>query len=88
VLGRDALLLAADDATTQLELLLRLPLANYVSRTRIAHPAPLLSVLQAAQQPCPLSVLENILARQESSRERRRATLAWLLKYDLLRVAQ
>ena len=64
-----------------------MPISNYLPRARIVEPTLLRRVLESAEHPCALSVLEAVLASEVSTAERRLATLAWMLKYDLLRVA-
>ena len=86
LLGSETRVIRAPDAADQLEVLLRLPLTNYLSRTRIADRAVLIAALECAAEPTELAVLEVELGATPSSTERRRATLAWMLKYDLLRV--
>jgi glycosyltransferase involved in cell wall biosynthesis len=85
-LGPDATLMAAPDAAVQLGVLLQLPLTNYVPAARIVEPSLLLRVVETAKEPCALETLEAVLGAGASDSQRRRATLAWLLKYDLLRV--
>jgi len=87
-LSADARVVAADDAGIQLERLLGLPIASYLPNARIVDPATLSAILHAAEEACSLSALETVAEMSESSLQRRRATLAWLLKYDLLRVVQ
>lgn len=87
-LSADARVVAADDAASQLETLLGLPIATYLPKPRIVDPATLRAILQAAEEVCSLGALETVAEMSESSLQRRRATLAWLLKYDLLRVVQ
>jgi glycosyltransferase involved in cell wall biosynthesis len=77
---------AVDDASTQLPMLLRLPLSNYVPQFRVVAEQPLLALLLQAQKPCSLGDLDVSLAKHSGSIQERRRTLAWLLKYDLLRV--
>ena len=77
---------AADDAPTQLPILLRLPLTNYVPKFRIVSEEPLAELLAGAQRPVSLGELDASLTKHSNSIQQRRRTLAWLLKYDLLRV--
>ncbi len=84
ILGEEALVVTAGDAAQRLELLLKLPLTSYVARSRISDQAPLTKLLELAAAPTSLARLEATL--NAGSRPRARATLAWLLKYDLLRV--
>jgi hypothetical protein len=87
-LGPAAQVVAASDAASQLGLLLQLPIANYLPKARIVDASVLLAVLLAARNPCALGALEAVAGMADNSLQRRRATLAWLLKYDLLRVVQ
>jgi hypothetical protein len=48
----------------------------------------LTALLDAAREPCSLGTLETVPGLADESLQPRRATLAWLLKYDLLRVVQ
>ncbi|MEI9939136.1 MAG: glycosyltransferase family 4 protein [Pseudomonadota bacterium] len=86
LLGTDAQVVAADDARSQLGMLLELPIANYLPKPRIVDAVILTAILEAAKKPCTLGSLEGVAGMDANSRQRRRATLAWLLKYDLLRV--
>lgn len=86
-LGDATRLLAAPDAAERLPTLLGLPLTNYLPGARVVEPATLARVLEIARQPVTLALLDALPELGSFSRQRRRATLAWLLKYDLLRVA-
>ncbi|HEY3256065.1 MAG TPA: glycosyltransferase family 4 protein, partial [Polyangiaceae bacterium] len=85
VLGPDAQVVAADDAKAQLGLVLGLPIANYLPKPRSVDAATLTAILDAARSPCSVGSLEAP-GMDANAVQRRRATLAWLLKYDLLRV--
>src|SRR5207253_10873263 len=73
-----------DGVQERLDLVLSLPLTNYVPETRVTDRGLLQSLLSAA--PCALSDLDRVLGSRGISRINGRATIAWLLKYDLLRV--
>jgi glycosyltransferase involved in cell wall biosynthesis len=66
--------------------LLTMPLVNHVAASRASDPTLLRSILAACQFPCPLSEMEAILKSAGISGTAVRATLAWMLKYDLLQV--
>lgn len=85
-LGPDARVVAAADAETQLAMMLQRPISNYLPKTRISDPLLLRALLEVAKTPCSLGMLETTAGFADSPLQRRRATLAWLLKYDLLRV--
>lgn len=85
ILDDDARVVAAEDAAERLAALLASPLTNYVARSRAADQPDLLRMLQSAKAPCSLGELHAVLDTDRGSRPRVRATLAWLLKYDLLR---
>ncbi len=84
-LSGESRLIAAEDASVQLDVVLALPITNYLPQLRIVERAALLRVIEAAQHPSALHALSLILESPESTRERQLATLAWMLKYDLLR---
>ena len=86
ILGMGAQVVAANDATSQLELLLKLPLTNYLATSRVADANVLSKLLETCATPCELGKLETMLSAHGSSHHRARATLAWMLKYDLLRL--
>ncbi len=82
-----AVLVAADDALERLAKTLELPLTNYRGVRRVTEHTALARVLEGASQPLTLSTAETLLGFGAAS-ERSRATIAWLLKYDLLRVVR
>jgi glycosyltransferase involved in cell wall biosynthesis len=65
--------------------LLGLPLTNHVAETRVSDAAVLRAVLAAASAGCPLAALDEVLRGHEVGHEAGRTTIAWLLKYGLLR---
>jgi hypothetical protein len=79
-------------AEERLERLLAMPLVNHVAESRCSDAAALRAVLAAGRFPCPLTEMERILTKESvttsssCTRTAVRATLAWMLKYDLLRV--
>jgi glycosyltransferase involved in cell wall biosynthesis len=81
----EQVLKASGSAAEHLEQLLAMPLVNYVATTRVSDVGLLRAVLAAAEER-PLSELVNILTQAGVDRGKARATLAWMLKYDLLRV--
>ncbi len=84
-LDGNAQVMAAPDATERLEELLRTPLTNHVAESRCADLSLLTAVLSQAKNCCAMADLESVLESAEVPRQTARATLAWLLKYDLLR---
>jgi len=85
-LGEDARLQAVAGAADALPTLLGLPLTNHVAETRVSDRAALGAILSAASAPAPLAALDEVLRRHGAGREAARNTLAWLLKYGLLRI--
>lgn len=82
----DALVVSSDDAGARLGQLLSSSLTNYRPGARIVEPAVLLELLERAHEASSLGSLDALLdAGGRVPVQRRRATLAWLLKYDLLR---
>ena len=86
ILGMDAQVVASEQASHDLESLLKLPLTSYVASSRVADQGTLLKLLELAAAPRGLGELEAALTAAGIPRQRCRATLAWLLKYDLLRI--
>jgi glycosyltransferase involved in cell wall biosynthesis len=76
---------AAPGALDVLGRLLEMPLCNHVPTSRAAAPAVLRAAL--AQAPCTVEELDDFWARSAIEHGIGRATLAWMLKYDLLRAA-
>jgi hypothetical protein len=74
-------LIPAPGATERLRVLLEMPLVTHAEWARIVDPAKLASVLSAPDGQT-LAELEAMLGGP-----RARATLTWMLKYDLLRTA-
>jgi hypothetical protein len=87
LLSESIRLVAAPDAEQRLATTLQSPLTSYRSARRVSEPATLARVLARTVEPRTLAEVENLLGARPAS-ERSRATLAWLLKYDLLRVAR
>ncbi|HEY2785007.1 MAG TPA: glycosyltransferase family 4 protein [Fimbriiglobus sp.] len=78
-LNDDVLLTATPDAVARLDGLLGMPLINHAAWSRINNPAALGALLLAANGRT-LAELESALGGPLA-----RATIAWMLKYDLLR---
>lgn len=82
-LDADTPLIAA--AGVSLDDLLACGLTNYVGERRVTDPELLRTLLAAAAAPRRVQDLDEIMARAGIARRAGRATLAWLLKYGLLR---
>jgi glycosyltransferase involved in cell wall biosynthesis len=78
---------ATEHAERDLPRLLSLPLTNHVAESRVSDASLLLAALAEARPRCPISSLVAVLRAAGVDRRRARATLAWMLKYDLLRLA-
>jgi glycosyltransferase involved in cell wall biosynthesis len=85
LLRQDEQLEAPPGAEAWLETLLANPLTNYASQCRLANACSLRIVLDAAKRPCALSELDAVLRKHGIKPGHGRATVAWLLKYGLLR---
>jgi len=79
-------IVTAEDAEGSMEMLLSMPLANYLGHRRCQDPRVLRSILATATHPCLLSELEGVLRRSSISHIAGRSTLAWMIKYGLLQV--
>jgi glycosyltransferase involved in cell wall biosynthesis len=75
------------EAEAALGRFLALPLCNYAGPRRVCDPGALRAVLAAAARPQPLGELADVLRNHGAAHGTARATLAWLLKYGLLRPA-
>jgi glycosyltransferase involved in cell wall biosynthesis len=81
----DAVLAATAGAEARLEGLLATPLVTHAAWARVSDAVVLRAVLAAATGR-PLADVEAVLTAAGADRAAARATLAWLLKYDLLRL--
>jgi glycosyltransferase involved in cell wall biosynthesis len=75
------------EANERLDGLLAMPLVTHVADSRCADASILRSLLAAAAFPSPLRQLQDMLMQAGVAESAARATLAWMLKYDLLRAA-
>jgi glycosyltransferase involved in cell wall biosynthesis len=85
LLGEDARLEAAPGAEDGLGPALALAVTNYARERRLGDEAALRALLAQAKTPRTLSELDAILRRLGVAPGSGRATVAWLLKYGLLR---
>ncbi len=85
LLDDDAALAAVPGAVIDLSRFLSSPLCNYAGQRRVCDEAVLRDVLAAAVEPRPVGELADLLRGRGASGGAARATLAWLLKYGLLR---
>jgi glycosyltransferase involved in cell wall biosynthesis len=76
---------AVPGAESRLERFRCVLLTSYAADGRVSDVGILRSLLAAAAGPCPLTNLERLLRNVGVTNEMGRATLAWMLKYDLLR---
>jgi glycosyltransferase involved in cell wall biosynthesis len=79
-------LAASPEAPSLLEPLLALPLTNHVADRRVADPGLLRRALARAAPGCSVAELDAFFRAAGVDHHRSRATLAWMLKYDLIRV--
>jgi glycosyltransferase involved in cell wall biosynthesis len=86
VLHEDAWLAALPDAESRLSRLLSMPLTSYGGDGRASDAAVLRLILTAATPGCALSGLDGVLGRAGVGYGVGRGTVAWMLKYGLLRV--
>jgi glycosyltransferase involved in cell wall biosynthesis len=82
----DRLIAAVDEANHTLDQLLGMPLTNHVPDHRATDPTSLRAVLDAARPGATVSALVDILASSATDPRQARATIAWLIKYGLLRI--
>jgi hypothetical protein len=77
---------ATEHALAELPRLLSLPLTNHVAGSRVSDARLLMAALEEASSRCPLSSLDALFRAAGVDKRRARATLAWMLKHDLLRL--
>ena len=87
MLQGDSAVVAVPGAPGRLPALLASTLTAYVPEPRIVDVALLQAVLAGCAKPVPVSKLDEILLKAGVPHVKGRATLAWMLKYALLRVA-
>jgi glycosyltransferase involved in cell wall biosynthesis len=75
-----------EHAERDLPRILSLPLTHHVAESRVSQPELLMAALAAASPGCSVSSLDALLSAAGVDRRRARATVAWMLKYDLLRL--
>jgi glycosyltransferase involved in cell wall biosynthesis len=85
ILGDDDLVEAAPDAQTRLALMRSLPLTSYAGEQRSSEEKILLAILTEPAQARTIAQLDSVLAGLGVGHHHGRATLAWMLKYGLLR---
>jgi hypothetical protein len=85
LLHDDTRLVAIPAAEVEFGTFLTHPLTNYAAEWRVADGAGLRAVLAGAASPCSMRELDAVLSSLGFSYGRGRATVAWLLKYGLLR---
>jgi len=86
-LDDSALLETAPDGAALLSAVMNHPLTGYESDRRCTDAALLRRAMDAAAETCPLSKLVEVFLQDGVTERTARATLAWLLKYDMLRIA-
>ena len=79
-------LVSASGTAVEMERLLDMPLTHHVADRRVADPSVLRRVLAEARAARPLADLDALLRASGADPTRAAATLAWMLKYDLLRL--
>jgi glycosyltransferase involved in cell wall biosynthesis len=87
LLGEDSRLATAAGAEDVLGRVLAHPLTNYAPGQRVGEEAVLRAILAEAASPRTIAELHGLLSRLKVGYGAGRATLAWLMKYDLLRLA-
>jgi glycosyltransferase involved in cell wall biosynthesis len=82
--GRD-IVMAVAGSLNDLDRLLNCPLTNHAAECRIADADLLRCTLAAAERPSSVAALDELFRCAGVDHHRARATIAWMLKYDLLR---
>lgn len=84
---QDTELSAAGHAAEDLPRLLAMPLTHHVAESRVSDLSLLRQALAEATPRCPISALDALFLAAGVDARRARATVGWLMKYDLLRIA-
>lgn len=84
-LNEDDRLQVAPNWSNQLDTLLSMPLTGYASEHRIVDAKRIRTVVSAAESPRTVAELVRLLNPESENSESAKATLAWLVKYNLLR---
>jgi hypothetical protein len=79
---------AADGAAARVAGLLRHPLTSYAAARRSGSAALIAEVLAAARGPARVADLDAVFAGHGVAPQVARGTVAWMLKYNLLRVVK
>jgi glycosyltransferase involved in cell wall biosynthesis len=87
LLQDEDLLVAIPDGEKRLKVLLSMPLTNHAAERRSSDHKAIESVLAACSSPRPIAELDELLRQAGVARTQARATLAWMLKYGLLKEA-
>ena len=74
-------------AERDLQQLLAHPLVHHTPESRVTAAPTLLAALDAASPRCSVRSLDALFDAAGFDRRRARATIAWMLKYDLIRLA-
>ena len=82
-LGEDDRVVPAPGASGTLDLLLGMPLANHAPHRRVSDPELIRGALALA--PCSIEDFDRYWLRCGVEKGLGRSTLAWMLKYDLVR---
>lgn len=85
-LDADQTVVADPDALNRLTTVRTMPLTNHSARFRSSDAAVLQKLLAQAAGSCSLGELEQQLQEAGLTHQAARATLAWMMKYDLLRL--
>src|SRR5262249_52993463 len=72
----------------RLDTFLTTPLTHHVAERRARDPSLLKNILTVATPECSIAALDQAFERAGVDHGTRRATLAWLLKYGLLRASE
>lgn len=84
-LDENSIVQATAHAAAELAPLLRSPLCNYAGERRVQDETLLRRVLDATASPRSITAIEQLLGEHGVGHRSARATIAWLLKYGVLR---
>lgn len=85
ILADDDRLLVDETGIARLDQLLQMPLTAYAAARRTSDPTIIRAIMTAAAQPRSIAELDESFQQRQIDRPTARATIAWMLKYSLLR---
>ncbi len=87
MLGDEVLLVVDETGPTRVDQALQMSLTNYSATRRTSDPVIIRAIMTATEQPRTFRDLDELFQKHQVNYQIARATIAWMLKYGLLRLA-